>query len=126
MNQNFINRLNELGYNTTALTPEYFNYAKLTTDFKKSLQFNGGLDDGIGQQITNIIDELKSPWFFFIHLLDIHGTAKNLPKQFDQKNMDLTDMKEKFLQWILGLVKFLKKIDQKNTLSVITADHFYR
>lgn len=120
---NFINRLNELGYNTIALTPEYFNYAKLTTDFKKSLQFHGGLNDGIGQQIINIIDELKSPWFFFIHLLDIHGTAKNLPKQFDQKKYGFNRYERKISSMDPWFGKIFEKIDQKNTLSVITADH---
>ena len=82
---NYINRLNELGYNTTSLTPEYFTYSKLTSDFHVSLWFNGGLHDGVGQQIIDTIDKLKSPWFFFIHILDIHGTARNFPKQFNNK-----------------------------------------
>jgi len=120
---NFINRLNESGYNTTSLTPEYFNYAKLTTDFKKSLKFNGGLHDGIGQQIIDTLDELKTPWFFFIHLLDIHGTARNFPKKFDQKKYGENGYERRISAMDPWFEKIFNKIDQNKTLIVLTADH---
>ena len=120
---NFINQLNELGYNTIALTPEYFNYAKMTTDFNKSLKFNGGLHDGVGQQILDIFDELKTPWFFFIHLLDIHGTARNFPKRFDDKKYGFNGYERRISAMDLWFGKIFDKIDKNNTLSIITADH---
>ena len=120
---NFINHLNELGYNTTGLTPDYFTYAKLTTDFNKSLKFNGGLYDGVGQQILDILDKLESPWFFFIHLIDIHGTARNFPKQFDNKKFGLNGYERRISAMDPWFGKIFNKIDQNNTLMIITADH---
>jgi arylsulfatase A-like enzyme len=120
---NFINHLNELGYNTTALTPDYFTYAKLTTDFNESLQFNGGLYDGVGQQIIDILDKLESPWFFFIHLLDIHGTARKFPKQFDHKKFGFNGYERRISAMDPWFGKFFNKIDQNKTLMILTADH---
>ena len=120
---NYINRLNELGYNTTSLTPEYFTYSKLTSDFHVSLWFNGGLHDGVGQQIIDTIDKLKSPWFFFIHILDIHGTARNFPKQFNNKKYGFNEYERRISAMDPWLGKIFDKIDQSNTLIIVTADH---
>jgi len=120
---NYINRLNELGYNTTALTPEYFTYSKLTSDFDVSLWFNGGLHDGVGQQIIDTVGKLEPPWFFFIHILDIHGTARNFPKQFNNKKYGFNEYERRISAMDPWLGKIFDKIDQNNTLIVVTADH---
>lgn len=120
---NFINHLNKLGYNTIALTPEYFNYAKLTTDFKESLQFNGGLHDGVGQKIIDILEKLESPWFFFIHILDIHGTARNFPKQYDNQKFGFNGYERRISAMDPWFGKIFNKIDKDKTLSILTADH---
>jgi len=121
--QNFVNRFNELGYNTMALTPKIFADSKLTADFNTLSFFEGGLHDGIGQQIIEILDKLETPWFFFIHILDIHGSARAYPKKFNDKKYGINQYERRISAMDHWFGKFFKKIDLEKTLIVLTADH---
>jgi len=120
---NYIKQLNEFGYNTISLTPGYFANAKLTTNFKESPQFNGSLSEGMCQQINDILERLESPYFFFVHILDIHGTAKDFPKQFDEKKYGVNRYERRVSAVDVWLGKFLDRIDRNKTLVIFTADH---
>ena len=120
---NFINQFNELGYNTVALTPEIFSDSKLTTDFKTSTFFEGGLYDGVGEQIVKTLDKLEKPWFFFVHILDIHGSARKYPQKFHDRKYGINQYEERISAMDYWFGKFFEKIDLEKTLTVFTADH---
>jgi arylsulfatase A-like enzyme len=120
---NFVNRFNELEYNTIALTPQIFADSELTTDFNTSLRFEGGLHDGVGQQIIDILEKLEKPWFFFAHILDIHGSARNYPQKFNDKKYGINQYERRISAMDQWFGRFLQKIDLEKTLIILTADH---
>ena len=120
---NFINQFNELGYHTFALNSKIFEDSELTSDFKVTEQFGGGLYDGMGQKIIEIIERLEEPWFFFIHSLDIHGTARDYPEKFNNEKYGFNQYERRISALDPWLGKFFKKIDLEKTLVVLTADH---
>ena len=82
------------------------------------------LHGGIGQKI---IDNLKllqshSPWFYFIHLMDLH-LPFYLPDKFNQKEFGLTryDQMVSYIDEWIG--KFIEHVNFENTLLVFTSDH---
>ena len=82
------------------------------------------LHGGIGQKIINNLKSLQSnsPWFYFIHLMDLHQPFY-LPDKFNQKEFGLTryDQMVSYIDEWIG--KFLEHVDFKNTLLVFTSDH---
>jgi len=120
---NFVNQFNELGYHTFALNPKIFEDSELTSDFTNSEKFEGGLHDGIGQKIIDVIGKLEEPWFFFIHILDIHGSARNYPEKFNNDKYGFNQYERRISALDPWLGKFFTKIDLDKTLVVLTADH---
>ena len=85
----FISHLKDFGYNTTSITPEILSLSGLTNDFDHNVNYPGhhGLYDGVGKMILTEFEKIKlnKPWFFYIHLLDIHGPSRKFPKKFDDE-----------------------------------------
>ena len=123
-NSNYINRLNDLDYATIALIPKAFANSKITKDFDNSFTFNGGeLHFGVGKQVIDVLDNLTTPWFFYVHLFDIHG-AKNYPENFKNKKFGKNHYEQRVSALDVWLGKIInQKISLDNTLVVITSDH---
>jgi len=79
--------------------------------------------DGLGNKILKEFDNMSTePWMFFIHLLDLH-LPLFIPKQFSDASFGdnpYDQMLSGLDSWIGTL---LKKINLKNTIVVLTADH---
>ena len=81
------------------------------------------LFDGLGEKITNKLDSgLKTPWFFYIHINDLHQPIV-VPKDFDDKKFGDTDYDRMVSAIDFWIGNFLQKVDLKDTLVVVTADH---
>ena len=123
----FVYSLKNLGYNTIALTPEILSLSGLTNDFTNNLTFprHNGLNEGVGDQILNVFEseDLKEPWFFYIHLLDIHGTARGFPEKFDQEKYGMNQYERMVSSMDIWFGRILKKIKLEKTIVVLTADH---
>ena len=74
----FISHLKTSDYYTIAITPKILSLSGLTNDFEDVIEYPGhdGLYDGVGKTILTVFEDkkLKNPWFFYAHLVDIHGT----------------------------------------------------
>ena len=123
----FVSHLKETGYFTIAITPEILSLSGLTRDFSKVLTFpsHSGLYDGVGQQILNTFEKniSQDPWFLYIHLLDIHGTARGFPKNFDDKKFGVNQYEKMISAMDVWIGKIIQKVNLDDTLIVLTADH---
>lgn len=82
-----------------------------------------------GPLILNRLDriaknEIKSPWFYFIFLTDLHRSVNyNLPDEFNSEIYGETDYDRMVSMLDVWIGKFLKRINLENTIVVITSDH---
>ncbi len=124
----YIEHLRKNGYFTSAATSGVASFLGLTEDFELKLESTThnnyfSLFDGLGDKILKKLDSsLEEPWFFYIHINDLHQPII-VPKDFDVKKFGETDYERMVSAIDYWLGKFLSKIDLKNTLVVLTADH---
>jgi|LWDU01.1.fsa_nt_gi arylsulfatase A-like enzyme len=119
------------GYYLTSTYPDLSFFKHLTNNFDHNDPYVYDkrndwiqLDGGIGQKIIDNLKSLQShsPWFYFIHLMDLHQPFY-LPDKFNQNKFGLTRY-DKMVSYIDEWVgKFIENIDFKNTLLVFTSDH---
>ena len=119
--------LKENDYNTYATSPEITNDLGVTHDFEnpdKSYNNYFSLFAGLGNQIIQKISAnyLKKPWFFYIHILDLHKPVV-VPKEFDDEKFGLSQYERMLSATDFWIGKILEKINLSNTLVIFTADH---
>jgi arylsulfatase A-like enzyme len=127
----YFDLLKNNGYFLTSTSPDLSFFKKLTKNFDLNnlyiydkrnewVQLYGG----IGNDIINTLKLLKSksPWFYFIHLMDLHQPFY-LPDEFNQNKFGLTryDRMISYIDQWIG--KFIENINFENTLLIFTSDH---
>ena len=123
--------LKEAGYHSYALIPDDAFFKKFSinfdekiiyvfTDKKKKQLLGTDLGDKIITKLNS--NEMKEPWIYFLHLMDLH-TPFSVPAEFDnQKNGETKyDRLVSYVDVWLG--RFLNQINIENILIVITSDH---
>ena len=125
--RNCIQILKENDYNTYATSPEITNDLGVTHDFEnpdKSYNNYFSLFAGLGNQIIQKISAnyLKKPWFFYIHIFDLHKPVV-VPKKFDDEKFGLSQYERMLSATDFWIGKILEKINLSNTLVIFTADH---
>ncbi len=119
---NYLDLLQKNGYRLYATVPDVSFFVKLTANFTQKdayvydkreswIQLVGG----IGDSIVNRLDELQEPWFYFVHLMDLHAPFY-LPPEFNSEKFGKTryDRMVSAIDFWIG--KFLQKIDLEKTL----------
>lgn len=87
--------------------------------FESLLNLHNGLEEKILTKLDEI--QIQEPWFYYIHFMDLHRPC-SVPE--DLVNLSLSERYDFNLETIDSCVgKILEKIDLKNTLIIITADH---
>lgn len=124
---NLIKILNKNGYNTYATAPEIAKDFGLVCDFQNpdtSYDNYYSLFSGLGDEILNKFSDnkLKTPWFFYIHLFDLH-TPVIVPSNFQDKKFGSTQYEKMVSAIDNWLSNLLKCIDKENTIIIITSDH---
>ena len=134
LNQNlptFFDDLIKSGYHTYAIIPEvlkYTNISKLFTNVKFFNSFVTLYDENLGNKILKTLNQdVKSPWFLFVHLIDLHGNASfHLENNFEKSEENYTGVNQ-YDKMLSAIDPWLGKIFQclnlKNTICVITSDH---
>ena len=134
LNQNlptFFDDLIKSGYHTYAIIPEvlkYTNISKLFTNVKFFNSFVTLYDENLGNKILKTLNQdVKSPWFLFVHLVDLHGNASfHLENNFEksEENYAGVNQYDKMLSAIdPWLGKIFQCLNLKNTICVIASDH---
>lgn len=128
--ENFIDILDNAGFTVMTTYKTLLPFLKLEKKFKSSnLQNYRVTRKGLGQMIISDLGKIQNtePWFYYIHLHDLHETDANLSENdpnelFDKKYGN--NEYERILSSIdVWLGKFLEKINLDNTIVVLTADH---
>ena len=134
LNQNlptFFDDIIKSGYNTYAIIPEvlkYTNISKLFTNVKFFNSFVTLYDENLGNKILKTLNQdVKSPWFLFVHLVDLHGNASfHLENNFEKSGENYTgeNQYDKMLSAIdPWLGKIFQCLNLKNTICIIASDH---
>jgi len=131
--ENYISILKNSGYTTYATFQEviYFLGLDKIYDHAETYPVSSKLWNGLGEQIIKKLNnEMKEPWFYYLHLYDLH--LLSYPKEYRLKNgpEEITDEKYGINQYerIISamdpwLKKILDSIDLQNTIVIITSDH---
>ncbi|WP_299290922.1 sulfatase-like hydrolase/transferase [Nitrosopumilus sp.] len=128
---NYADFLREHGYTTYAITPELISYMGLSKVFEENYETydsSSTLYDGLGEKIIKKLQtNLSEPWFYYVHLLDIHGSATfqldSEPKKFQNQKFGANQYERMVSAMDVWIGKILKKINLDNTIFVLTADH---
>ncbi len=125
--KNYIKILNENGYTTFSTAPSIANDFGLTCDIKnKDSSYDNyfGLFAGLGNQIMQKLDSnvLKKPWFFYMHIYDLHTPIK-IPQEFNDVKFGETQYEKMVSAIDFWIGNFLKKINLEETLVILTSDH---
>jgi len=85
-------------------------------------------DENLGNKIIKTLKQnVKSPWFLFVHLVDLHGNALFNLKDNSKKSEENYTGINQYAKMLSALDPWLGKIFQcinlKNTICVITSDH---
>jgi len=124
---NYVKILKDNGYHTFSSAPQIAADFGLTYDFENndsSYDNYFSLFAGLGDQIIEKFssNKLSEPWFFYIHLFDLH-TPVVVPNGFTDKKFG-TSQYEKMVSAIDSWIgELLKKINREQTLIILTADH---
>ena len=126
---NYFDLLKNNGYNLYATVPDVSFFLKLTASFTEKdayvydkrdswIQLVGGIGDSIIKRLEN----LKEPWFYFVHLMDLHAPFY-LPPEFNSEKYGKTRYDRMVSSIDSWIGRFLQKIDQQKTIFVLSADH---
>ena len=129
--ENYIKKLKNHGYTAHAIVPKIISLANLNSIFDENIEeFDSfaTLYDGVGEKILKKIDlNEKNPWFYYVHLMDIHGDATfhltEKAKNYENPKFGKNRYERMVSAMDSWLQEIFKKIDLDNTLVVLTADH---
>ena len=113
----------------------YYNYAKLYI-FSPLLHLCQNMEPGykgdppadsifgeLGSKITQVFQsEMKEPWFYYVHVMDLHWPLI-VPEKYNDTKYGATKYDRVVSSVDSWIGKISQHIDQKNTLVIITADH---
>lgn len=116
------------GYYTYATVPNMPFFPNLTTNFDDKDITVGypylHLYEGTAEKIVNRLElgAMKEPWIYYIHIMDLHGNE--FPQtEFNDERYGINDYERRVSSIDFWIGKILEKINLKNTLVVLTADH---
>jgi len=120
------NYLKESGYQIYGTIPATGILFDLKDDFENNdseYLSNFRIYDGLGDKILKEFDNMSTePWMYFIHLLDLHLPIL-VPKQFSDASFGDNPYDKMLSALDFWIGTLLKKINLKNTIVVLTADH---
>lgn len=128
---NYINRLKNFGYTTYAFITELINYYGFGKLYDKISTYkpNRSLYDGHGDEIVKQLEKgnMAEPWFYYMHLLDLHSYKKfdenEKLKKFHNDKYGINKYEQMVSALDVWIGKILQKINMENTVIILTADH---
>ncbi len=126
----YLHLLKKNNYKIYATVPNIHFFLTLTENFTEAdvyeyfkrqswLQLVGGIGDSI---INRLNQKNKEPWFYYIHLMDLHSPFY-IPEEFDFKKFGKTRYDRMVSSIDAWIGEILNEIDLTNTLVIFTADH---
>ena len=123
----YVKILKNHGYNTFATAPSITKDFGLTNDFQNSdstYENSVSLFDGLGNKIVQTLSSIRTqtPWFFYIHIFDLHAPI-TVPKNFSAEKFGKSKYEKMVSAIDYWIGEIIKNVDLENTLVVLTADH---
>jgi len=130
-----IDILKRSDYKISGTVPESAHLKSVYSEFEDNDKFVIGnewprLDDGLGPEIIGKIrTALQEPWFYYVHILDIHSKIMpnmpplKIPEKFDSKQFGISMYERAISATDYWLGEILKNIDLEKTIIIVTADH---
>lgn len=125
----FIKTLKEKNYNIYATVPNIHFFKTLVknfTDYDIYEYFKREswvkLVGGIGESIIKRLEKNEKPWFYYIHLMDLHAPFY-IPEEFDMDEFGKTRYDRMVSSIDFWIGKILEKINLNETLVIFTSDH---
>ena len=127
---NFLKKIKNNGYRFYSIMPKFTSLTPLSEEsVNEKTWFEPGpptesISGQLGDRIIDMVNdnEKQTPWFFYIHIFDLHAPL-NVPDKFDEEKFG-SNKYDKIISSIdAWLEKLLEKIDMENTLFILTADH---
>lgn len=127
--------LKNSGYKIIGKVPSFSFLESLYSEFDDDDKFSvekkwPRLDDGIGEEIIKKLKtNLESPWFYFVHILDVHSKIRPgmaplvIPEKFDSEQFGESKYERAVSATDDWLGKILENVNLDETLVIITADH---
>lgn len=131
-NITYIKNLIDFGYTAYATIPKIFTFVGLEKIFERKIETydsSKNLYNGVGEQILDSLNSknLNEPWFYYLHLMDLHGTETSFvtdpPPEFSDKKFGTNRYERMISAMDIWIGKILEKIDLEKTLIIFTADH---
>lgn len=125
--QTIFSILKKSGYSLYSFTPTFSETIGLFPKFQNKnnlYDFTERLDTGLGDKIMTILSSLstKQPWFFNIHLMDLHFPL-TVSNTFDKQIFGFSKYEQVISSIDYWIGKIIKNIDLDNTIIIITSDH---
>ena len=131
--ENYIQNLKNQGYTTYATYQEviYFLGLDKIYDHAETYSVSSKLWNGLGEQIiTKLQNNMKEPWFYYLHLYDLHLLSypkeyrlQNGPKEISDEKFGINQYERVISAIDPWLKKILEQVDLQKTIVVITSDH---
>lgn len=125
---NFFDIMKKESYELISYLPDLSFFKNVSKNFDSNEYYTYDKRDewvqliGYGHDIIEKISNLKNPWFYFIHLMDLRPPY-SIPEEFNKIEFGKTGY-ERMLSYIDSWIgKFIKKIKLDDTIFVLTADH---
>ena len=123
----YVKILKNHGYSTFATAPSIAKDFGLTNDFQNSdstYENSVSLFDGLGNKIVQTLSSIstQTPWFFYIHIFDLHSPII-VPKNFSAEKFGKSKYEKMISAIDYWIGEIIKNIDLENTLIILTADH---
>ena len=116
------------GYNLFATIPDLPFLDTMTSDFDGRDVMSGRpylrIFEGFGEKIISRLISIKNttPWFYYIHIMDLH-MSKKLPTEYANNKFGSNSWEQRLSVIDTWIGKILNEINLENTLIVLTADH---
>ena len=123
----YVKILKNHGYSAFATAPSITKDFGLTNDFQNSdstYENSVSLFDGLGNKIVQTLSSIRTqiPWFFYIHIFDLHAPI-TVPKNFSAEKFGKSKYEKMVSAIDYWIGEIIKNVDLENTLVVLTADH---
>lgn len=129
LDNNFFEIFQNEGYHVYGIVPRLISFSALVDNFENAdTTFNGEpptehLFDRLGEKIISLLSsKMTEPWICYVHIMDLHWPL-TVPKNFDHEQYGYSKYERIVSSIDFWIGKIMEKINTKNTLVVITADH---
>ena len=124
---NYFSLIKNEGFHVYGCVPKFANAFGMMNEFEnndKTYDHFQRLSEGLGPKIVSFLksDLLKEPWFYFVHINDIHFPVIP-PKNYDTKEFGESKYDRTISSIDEWIGKILKTVDLSKTLVIITSDH---